>query len=601
MSDIIFTLILKQKEMSEVEKISLGGKIWRLNQVDEGASLRLSETYDLPISLANILIARDVKFDETESFLHPKIKNLMPDPYVLKDMQKAVERVSAAIRNGEKIAVIGDYDVDGATSTSILKKFFSHFGIEPLIHIPSREEGYGPSDAAFREFENEKAKLVITIDCGTTAFDVLNRAAENGFDVIVIDHHEAEVVLPEVFAIVNPKRLDEENQYKYLQYMSAVGVGFMFLVALNRDLRLKKVYEKIPEPDLFKLLDLVALGTVCDVVPLKGLNRAYVKQGLKVLSEMENIGLKNLMAASGVSGVPDSHTLGFVLGPRINACGRVGNADLENVLLCSEDELEAKSLAEKFNRFNEERKEIEKYVLLQAIEQIEKQPQEYPIAFVAGNDWHQGVIGIVAGKLRERYNVPAFVMSTEADEVKGSARSIDGLDLGALIISAKEKGVITGGGGHLMAAGFSLKQEQIAEFKKFVGEYVNEKLGKEKIAAVLPIDSVLSLNALNYELCEKINLLEPYGSGNPEPMFMFKNVGISKPQIIGSGHIKCFLTSVSGASVKAVCFNCVDSEIGKTLLNHKGEVFDVAGYVKTDNWMGRKNVQIVINDIARGE
>jgi len=586
--------------MSEVERISLGGKIWRLNRADESACLRLAESYGLPICLANILVARDVNFDEVDSFLNPKIKNLMPDPYVLKDMQKAVERVATAIQNGEKIAIIGDYDVDGATSTSILKKFFHHFGIEPLVHIPSREEGYGPNDAAFGEFSVGGAKLVITIDCGTTAFEVLNRAAENGFDIIVIDHHEAEVVLPKVFAIVNPKRLDEENPYKYLQYMSAVGVGFMFLAALNRELRNRDFYKKVPAPDLLKLLDLVALGTVCDVVPLKGLNRAYVKQGLKVLSELENVGLKNLMAASGVNSAPSSYTLGFVLGPRINACGRVGNADLGNVLLCCQDELQAKSLAEKFNNFNNERKEIEKYVLLQAIEQVENQPQEYPIAFVFGRDWHQGVIGIVAGKLRERYNVPAFVMSIESDEVKGSARSIDGLDLGALIISAKEKGIITGGGGHLMAAGFSLKEEQISAFKQFVGEYVNEKLGKEKIVAVTTIDSVLSLNAVNYDLCEKINLLEPYGAGNPEPIFMFKNVSIAKPQVIGSGHIKCFLNSMSGASVKAICFNCVDNEIGKTLLDHKGEVFDVAGYIKADNWMGRKDVQIIINDIARG-
>ena len=586
-------------KMKNEENISLGEKIWRLNEVDEGACSLISETYHLPLYLAQILYSRGVGFEEVENFLNPKLQNLMPEPYVLKDMQKAVERVVKAIISGEKIAIIGDYDVDGATSTSILKKFFSACGIETIIHIPSREEGYGPSDVAFAEFETAGAKLVITIDCGTTAFDVLNRASENGFEIIVIDHHEAEVILPKVFALINPKRLDEENPHKHLQYMSAVGVGFMFLVALNRELRAKGFYEKKQAPDLLKMLDLVALGTVCDVVPLRGLNRAYVKQGLKVLARLENIGLKNLMAAAGVNSAPTSYTLGFMLGPRINACGRVGNADLENVLLCSEDELQAKSLAEKFNQFNNERKDIENYVLLQAIEQLENQPQEYPIAFAYGKKWHQGVIGIVAGKLRERYNIPAFVMSIEEDEVKGSARSIDGLDLGALIINAKEKGLITGGGGHLMAAGFSLTEDKIPAFKKFVGEYVTEKLGKEKTIAVLPIDCALSLSAVNYDLCEKIDLLEPYGAGNPEPIFMFKNVGIAKPQIIGSGHVKCFLTSGSGASVKAICFNSVDSQIGKVLLNHKGEIFDVAGYIKADNWMGRKDVQIIINDLKR--
>lgn len=581
------------------DNMSLGGKIWRLNQVDEGACVRLAETYHLPEYLARILIARGIEFAEVENFLNPKLQNLMPEPYCLKDMQKAVERVATAIENKEKIAIIGDYDVDGATSTSILKKFFSACSIVPLIHIPSREEGYGPSDAAFAEFKSGGAKLAITIDCGTTAFDVLNRASEKGFEIIVIDHHEAEAKLPNVFALINPKRLDEENPHKHLQYMSAVGVGFMFLVGLNRELRNRGFFAKAKAPDLLKMLDLVALGTVCDVVPLKGLNRAYVKQGLKVLAQLENIGLKNLMAVAGVNSAPTSYTLGFMLGPRINACGRVGNADLENILLCSEDELEAKSLAEKFNQFNAERKDIENYVLLQAIEQIEKQPLEYPIAFVYGKDWHQGVIGIVAGKLRERYNVPAFVMSIEADEVKGSARSIDGLDLGALIISAKENGVITGGGGHLMAAGFSLSEEQIPAFKKFVGEYVEAKLGKEKVVAVLPIDAALSLSAVNYDLCEKINLLEPFGAGNPEPIFMFKNVGIAKPQIIGSGHVKCFLCSSTGASVKAICFNAADNQIGQALLDHRGEIFDVAGYIKADNWMGRQNVQIIINDMKR--
>lgn len=580
--------------------ISLGEKVWLLNQVDEGACSRMAETYHLPLYLAQILLAREVKFEEVENFLNPKLQNLMPDPYCLKDMQKAVERVATALRNKEKIAIIGDYDVDGATSTSILKKFFRFFGAEPVIHIPSREEGYGPSDVAFAEFESKKARLVITIDCGTTASEVLNRATEHGFEIIVIDHHEAEAKLPNVFALINPKRLDEGNPHKYLQYMSAVGVGFLFLVGLNRELRNRGFYQDKTPPDLMSFLDLVALGTVCDVVPLRGLNRAYVKQGLKVLSKLENIGLKNLMAVAGVNSAPTSYTLGFMLGPRINACGRVGNADLENVLLCSNDEFEAKKLAEKFNQFNIERKDIENYVLLQAIEQIEKTPEEYPIAFVYGNDWHQGVIGIVAGKLRERYNIPAFVMSVEADEVKGSARSIEGLDLGALIISAKEKGVITGGGGHLMAAGFSLEQEQIPAFKKFVGEYVKEKLGNEKVVATLPIDAVLSLSAVTYDLCEKINQLEPFGAGNPEPIFMFKNVGIAKPQIIGSGHIKCFLTSATGASIKAICFNAADNQIGQALLNHRGEIFDVAGYIKADNWMGRTGVQIVINDIKRG-
>lgn len=584
--------------MSKTEQLSFGGNVWKIKPVDENLCGRIADMYNLPHYLARILCLRGINLEDVDNFLNPKLQNLMPDPYVLKDMKKAAERVASAIMNGEKIAIIGDYDVDGATSTSVLTRFFRQVGIQPLIHIPSREEGYGPNEVAFAEFKQGGAKLVITIDCGTTAFDVLNTASQNGFDIIIIDHHEAETTLPRVYAVVNPKRLDEENPYTYLEYMSAVGVGFMFLVSLNRELRIKGFYKDRPEPDLIRLLDLVALGTVCDVVPLLGLNRAYVKQGLKVMAQLQNVGLKNLMNVSAVTSAPSSYHLGFVLGPRINACGRVGDATLGSRLLCTENDDEAKQLAEKFNQFNTERKEIENYVLLEAIEQIEKEPQEYPIAFAYGTDWHQGVIGIVAGKLKERYNVPSFVMSVEEDEVKGSARSIEGVDLGALIISAKEKGVITKGGGHIMAAGFSLTEEQIPAFKKFAGEFVQKHLGAEKITPVLNIDCSLSLSGITEELTDNLARLEPFGAGNPEPMVMLNKVMITRPQIVGSGHVKCVLTSPLGGYMKAISFRCADNDIGNALLNADGRFFDVVGSIKTDVWQGRKTLQFIINDIA---
>lgn len=585
----------------ENQQVSLGGNVWKMSKVDEGLSDRMALSYNLPVYLAHLLCVRNVAFNEVNNFINPKLQNLMPDPYVLKDVQKAAERVAIAVMNKEKIAIIGDYDVDGATSTSELTKFFRSVGIEPLIHIPSREEGYGPSDLAFAEFKAADTNLVITIDCGTTAFDVLNRAAENGFEIIVIDHHEAEIRLPSVYAVINPKRLDEENQYPYLAYMSAVGVGFMFLVALNRELRNKGFYQTHEIPNLMNLLDLVALGTVCDVVPLLGLNRAYVCQGLKVMAQQQNIGLKSLLKSAAVESAPSAYHLGFVLGPRINACGRVGDAALGSRLLCCENETEAQRLSEKFNQFNSERKDIENYVLLQAIEQVESREQEYPIAFAYGDDWHQGVIGIVAGKLKERYNVPAFVMSIETDEVKGSARSIDGVDLGSLIIAAKEKGVITAGGGHMMAAGFSLKEEQIPEFKKFVGEYIENRLGKEKIAPVLNIDLTMSLKGINEEFTDNLSKLEPYGAGNPEPLVLVKNVGFNRAKLVGSGHVSCFLGSPYGGSLKAIAFRCADNDIGQAMLNNRGDLFDVVGQIKTDVWQGRKNIQMIINDIKRAE
>lgn len=583
------------------QQLSLGGNIWKSAAVDEGMAERMSLAYNLSPALAHLLCVRKIAFNEVNNFINPKLQNLMPDPYVLKDMQKAAERVAQAVENGEKIAIIGDYDVDGATSTSELVRFFKAVGINPQVHIPSREEGYGPSDLAFSEFEAAGAKLVITIDCGTTAFEVLNRAAAKGFEIIVIDHHEAEAKLPDIYAVVNPKRLDEDNQYPYLTYMSAVGVGFMFLVALNRKLRNDGFYGNHPAPELKNLLDLVALGTVCDVVPLLGLNRAYVRQGLKIMAQQNNIGLKSLLKAAQVESAPNAYHLGFVLGPRINACGRVGDAVLGSRLLCCENETEAQLLADKFNALNAERKDIENYVLLKAIEQVEGQTQEYPIAFAYGEDWHQGVIGIVAGKLKERYNVPAFVMSVEPDEVKGSARSIEGVDLGALIISAKEKGVITGGGGHIMAAGFSLTKEQIQAFKKFVGEYVEERLGKEKIAPVLNIDLALALSGVTEDFADSLAMLEPYGAGNPEPLVLIRNVSISHLRLVGSGHVSCFLSSPSGGSLKAIAFRCADNDIGNALLNNNGELFDAVGQIKTDVWQGRKTIQMIINDLRRVE
>ncbi|MBP1531944.1 MAG: single-stranded-DNA-specific exonuclease RecJ, partial [Alphaproteobacteria bacterium] len=373
----------------------------------------------------------------------------------------------------------------------------------------------------------------------------------------------------------------------------------MSLVAVNRILRQSGFYADKAEPKLLDLLDLVALGTVCDVVPLLGLNRAYVKQGLKVMQNTKNTGLKHLMSVLNITDTLKSYHLGFMLGPRINACGRVGDASLGSKLLCSGNDAEAQQLAEKFNQFNIERKEIENYVLLAAIEQVEGKPQEYPIAFAYGSDWHQGVIGIVAGRLKERYNVPAFVMSIEADEVKGSARSISGVDLGALIIAAKEKGVITGGGGHLMAAGFSLREEQIPEFKKFVGEYVLAHLGAEKLTPVVSVDCAVSLSAVNEKFAEELQQLEPFGTDNPEPQILLQNVMVGYAQIVGNGHVKCTLTSVSGGRVPAIAFRVGDNEIGNALLNSKGEVYDVIGYIKCDNWQGNKRVQFVINDIMR--
>ena len=577
---------------------SLNGCLWKVVPYDERKAELLSQKFGLPPLVAQILVQRGIGLDETPSFLDPKIQSLMPNPFVLKDMEKAAKRIAEAIVKKQKIAIIGDYDVDGATSTSVLRLFLENVGIEPLVHIPERDEGYGPSVMAVDEFLTAGADLVITVDCGTTAFEPLEYATQKGLEVIVIDHHEAEVLLPKVYAVVNPKRLDEENQIEYLKYMAAVGVVFFTIVAVNRELRKAGFYAGRDEPNLMNWLDLVALGTVCDVVPLLGLNRAYVRQGLKIMAQRNNPGLKSLIDKSGISEAPNAFHLGFVLGPRINACGRVGEASLGNKLLCAKDAFYAETLAEKLNEFNDKRKEIEAYVLLKAIEILEGTPQEYPIAFAAGNDWHQGVIGIVAGKLKERYNLPAFVMSIEDDEVKGSARSVSGVDLGALIIAAKEKGILTKGGGHTMAAGFSLNEDKIEEFRKFVGEYVRDKIGDESIVPVINADGVLDVSGATPELAKSLAMLEPFGAQNPEPRLVLPRVHISKASIVGSGHIRCFLTSASGGSLKAMAFRMADTEAGMALLNHRGAVYNVIGTLRQDNWMGRNGVQFIIEDVS---
>lgn len=569
--------------------------------VDERRAELIAQRFALPLPVARIIASRGIPVDDVANFINPKLQNLMPDPFCMKDMEKAAKRIAEAIVKKQKVAIIGDYDVDGATSSSVLRLYLESVGIEPEIHIPERDEGYGPSRQAFDEFAALGAELVITVDCGTTAFDVFDYAGSLNIPVIVLDHHEAEVRLPEVYAVVNPKRLDESDDYPYLKYMAAVGVVFCTIVAVNRELRKQGFFAGREEPNLLQWLDLVALGTVCDVVPLLGLNRAFVRQGLRIMSLRSNTGLRALIDKSGISEAPSAFHLGYVLGPRINACGRVGEASLGNKLLCSRDDFQAGQLADKLNEFNAQRKEIEAYVLLSAIEMLEGTPQEYPIAFAAGKDWHQGVVGIVAGKLKERYNVPAFVMSIEPDEVKGSARSVPGVDLGALIIAAKEKGLLTKGGGHTMAAGFSLSEDKIEAFRRFAGEYVRQKLGEEDVAPVIEIDSALDLLGANTDFAAALELLEPFGAGNAEPKIVLEHVRIVKPGIVGAGHVRCFLTSGNGGSLKAMAFKIADTELGKTLLNSQGAVFDIAGVLRRDNWQGRNSVQFIIDDAIRCE
>lgn len=581
--------------------LSMSGKKWNILQADEFNTEHLSQNLGISVNLAKLLSLRGHTIHTAPMFLAPTLKNLMPNPSILKDMDKASLRIAEAIINKQKIGIIGDYDVDGATSTSVMRLFLNSVGAETITHIPEREEGYGPSTIAFDKFRKNNVKLVITVDCGTTAFDILDKEAPN-FDIIIIDHHEAEAKLPKVHSVVNPKRLDQDDNRKDLSYMAAVGVVFLTVIAINRCLREKGYAKALAQNTPLKWLDLVALGTVCDVVPLVGLNRAYVSQGLKIMADRQNLGLTTLFdnkkSSKPIFEKPDAYHLGFVLGPRINACGRVGKASIASQLLCSSNSHEAEQLVDEMNSYNEDRKKIEDYVLVQSKEIIESTPQNYPMTFVYNTNWHQGVIGIVAGKLKEHYNLPSFVMSIEEDEVKGSARSIPGVDLGALIIAAKEKGVITKGGGHTMAAGFSLTEAQIPLFREFVGEYIKKSLNNVIPTPILDIDLSLSLNAVNENLCKEIEQLKPFGTSNSEPLIMLKNIFIDNVFPLGSNHLRCNLKDQTGKSLSAVAFNVKD-DIKSILTGKNNSCFDIVGNLRFNNWNNKTTLQFTIIDIKR--
>ena len=578
---------------------SLSGCFWKAGLYDERAAEVIAQRFNLPLLLAEILSARGITCDAVPSFIDPKLQELMPNPSVMKDADKVAQRLAHAVYDQEKIGIIGDYDVDGATSSSVLRLFLESVGVSVETHIPERDEGYGPSISAFDTFKNHGIHLVVTTDCGTTAFDVFDYAKAQGFEVIVLDHHEAEVKLPDVYGVVNPKRLDETNDYPDLKFMSAVGVVFMTIVALNRCLRENGFYKTHQEPSLLQWLDLVALGTVCDVVPLQGINRAFVRQGLKVMAQRKNIGLTALADKAGLTSCPTAFHLGFALGPRINAGGRVGDASLGHKLLCCHDLTSAQKIASQLDDFNIQRKDIENYVLEEAITQLDSHSSDYPIAFAAGKNWHQGVVGIVAGKLKERYNLPSFVMSIEDDEVKGSARSIPQIDVGALVMAAKEKGILTKGGGHTMAAGYSLAEDKIEDFRVFAGEYVKARLGDEAITPILTYDGILDISGATLDTAQSLELLEPFGSGNPEPKLVIKNVRLKKASVVGSGHVRCFLVSQNNDSIKAMAFRAADSDLGQVMLNNNNDLFDVLGTLRCDNWLGKSSVQFIIDDAKR--
>ena len=582
-------------------KKSASGKFWQTRDVSDRDVMTMSQRHSLPDQLARVMVGRGVTIDNADDYLNPTIKNLMPDPSHLLDMDKAVAHIIYAIKNNQKIAVFGDYDVDGATSSALLYRFFKMINLDITIYIPDRIiEGYGPNIAALKKIRDQGIKTIITVDCGTTAFDVLAEAKAYDIDIIVIDHHVAEAKLPDVIALVNPNRLDEDSKYGNL---AAVGVVFLLIVALSRSLKLSGFYKDIKPPDLLSLLDIVALGTICDVVPLTNLNRALVSQGLKVMSKQKNIGINALSDVAKINEMSTAYHLGFQLGPRINAGGRVGEAALGSRILSTDDNMEAQEIAIHLDQLNHERKEIEAICLEQAIIQVENNPMNDGLVYATANDWHAGVIGIVASRLKERYNRPACVVTFENGIGKGSGRSIDGVDLGAAVISANQAGLLEAGGGHKMAAGFSVAQEKNDDFRQYLADHIAKQLSNNDITKIIPriyIDGAIDIKAANFDFVKQLESLAPFGSGNATPKFVFCHLKVTYAAIVGSDHVQCRFSSENGnGTLKAIAFRSVGQPLGDLLLNARGDMpIHVVGRLQLDAWRGNDNVQLIIDDAA---
>ncbi|OUR80349.1 single-stranded-DNA-specific exonuclease RecJ [Alphaproteobacteria bacterium 46_93_T64] len=578
---------------------SLKSKKWRLRSNDDRLSLTLAQRLGVPEIVGRVLAGRDIPPDEAERYLQPTMRDLLPDPSTFKDMDKGASRIVDAINSGEKIAVFGDYDVDGATSSGLLKRFFDLIGIPLVIYIPDRlKEGYGPNSPAFDHLKAQGIDLVITVDCGIVSFDVLSHAKSIGLDIIVVDHHQAETRLPEAVAVINPKRHDESQEYEYL---AAVGVSFLLLVAVNRLLRVNKWYGDKAPPNLMQLLDLVALGTVCDVVPLKGLNRAFVAQGLKVMAQRRNPGLVALGDVSGLDEAPGTYHLGYILGPRVNAGGRVGKPEYGARLLSSTNPDECSKLAQFLDENNHERKEIEAQVTEEAMLKAEKICLSDPaVLVVAGEGWHPGVIGIVASRLKETFQRPAVVVALDGEQGKGSGRSVTGVNLGAAIGAARHKELIIAGGGHAMAAGLTIDKSKLEEFTEFLNDRLRSDVKDAIRTASLGLDGALSVEGATVDLIDQLDMAGPYGAGNPEPRFVISNARIVKASIVGENHVRVILTGAGNRGrLTGISFKSLETPLGDSLISHQGASFHIAGHLRKNTWKGQTSSQILIDDAFR--
>lgn len=583
---------------------SVLGRPWRdrLDAAGLGRAEALAQLGGIPDILARLLAGRGVEPAEAARFLEPRLRDLLPDPSTLTDMEPAAARLARAASTGEHVAIFGDYDVDGACSAALLAGYLKRAGARPRIHIPDRLiEGYGPNSEAIRMLAAEGATLLVTVDCGTTSHEPLAEAMRLGLDVVVLDHHQAPEQLPPVVALVNPNRQDDLSG---LGHLCAAGVVFLALVATSRELRRQNFWTgQGGEPDLLAMLDLVALATVADVVPLHGLNRAFVRQGLAILRGRARPGLAALMDVAGLDGPVQPWHLGFLLGPRINAGGRIGDAALGARLLLSDDEIEARSIAAELNRLNQERQEIERQAVLEAVAEADHALMRAPdlaVLMAASADWHPGIVGLVAARLKERFSRPAFALALNGQGgATGSGRSLAGVDLGRAVREAVEAGLAVKGGGHAMAAGVTLQAGQSAAFHSFLSERLAAQVAAVGEAEALLIDAALSAGGANPRLLAEIDKAGPFGAGSPEPVFVFPAHRLVDAVEIGSGgHIRIKLRSGDGATIGGIAFRVAQEPLGRALMAARGDSVHLAASLTLNRWGGRESAEMRLLDMA---
>lgn len=569
---------------------SLSGRRWIGPGAEEDrlAEAMVQET-GLPLPLARVLVARGVAPAEAPRFLEPQLRDLLPDPRSLKDMDKAAQRILRAVRGRERIAVFADYDVDGGASAALLITWLKALGRQATLYIPDRiEEGYGPNVPAMRQLARDH-DLIVCVDCGTLSHEPI--AAARGADVVVLDHHLGGETLPPALAVVNPNRQDEDGE---LGHLCAASVVFLLLVELNRLLRA----DGVNGPDLLGLLDLVALATVADVAPLTGVNRAFVRQGLRVMARRERPGLRVLCDIARLDRAPESFHLGFVLGPRINAGGRIGAADLGARLLATDDEAEARRIAEQLEALNAERREIENRIRDAALIQAESRGLDGPLVWAACDGWHPGVLGIVAARLKEATNRPAIVIGLDGNEGKGSGRSVEGVDLGACVQRVAMEGLLIRGGGHRMAAGLTVSRDRLEDAMERLGSLLQRQGAIRVGPRDLRIDGLLMPGALTPDLVEDIQRAGPFGQGAPAPRFALPDMAVTHVQRVGESHLRLSVTDGTRASLQAILFGAFDTPLGDILASGKGRRFHLAGRVEMNHWQGRSRIQLRLEDAA---